>query len=153
MLQMLSQTSSQDQLPTFDQHQTRLGVYLPHDVAEQSLRPGGATSLAEAGVLPNVTQAIGRWASSAFQIYIRKNPVLLQAMLFGRPVHQHPDSGPVGTLTCFRGAGGEWAGVVDQMRPAGPMQECGQCSGLRHAQRVWKQPDGAASIWDRDPLE
>ena len=49
---------------------------------------GGATSLAEAGVPPNIIQAIGQWASDTFQIYIRKNSVLLQAMLFGCPAHQ-----------------------------------------------------------------
>ena len=49
---------------------------------------GGATSLAEAGVPPNVIQAIGQWALDTFQIYIKKNPVLLQAILFGCPAHQ-----------------------------------------------------------------
>lgn len=80
-------------VPTRGWFITRLKQYFPHDVAGQSLRAGGATSLAEAGVPPNVIQAIGRWASDAFQIYIRKNPVLLQAMLFGRPVHQPPAIG------------------------------------------------------------
>jgi len=49
---------------------------------------GGTTSLAEAGVPPKVIQAIGQWALNTFQIYIRKNPVLLPAMLFGCPAHQ-----------------------------------------------------------------
>ena len=62
--------------------------FFPSDIAGQSMRAGGATSLAEAGVHPNIIQAIGRWALDTFQIYIRKNPVLLQAMLFGRPAHQ-----------------------------------------------------------------
>jgi hypothetical protein len=52
------------------------------------MRTGGATSLAEAGVAPSVIQAIGRWASITFQIYIWKNPILLQALLFGRPAHE-----------------------------------------------------------------
>jgi hypothetical protein len=80
-------------VPTRGWFVSRLKSYFPTDVAGQSLRAGGATSLAEAGVPPNVIQAIGRWASDAFQIYIRKNPVLLQAMLFGRPVHQPPAIG------------------------------------------------------------
>ncbi|PBK99579.1 hypothetical protein ARMGADRAFT_919822 [Armillaria gallica] len=33
------------------------------------------------GVLPYLIQARGRWSSSAFKIYIRKNPVILQAMI------------------------------------------------------------------------
>jgi hypothetical protein len=54
------------------------------------MRSGGATSLAESGVNPSHIQAIGRWTSEAFQVYIRKNPVVLHALLFGRPVHQPP---------------------------------------------------------------
>jgi hypothetical protein len=65
----------------------RLRRFFANDTAGQSMRSGGATSLAENGVPPNLIQAIGRWASSAFQIYIRKNPVLLQALLFGRAAH------------------------------------------------------------------
>jgi hypothetical protein len=68
----------------------RLKSYFPHDVAGQSLRAGGATSLAEAGVPPKIIQGIGCWATGTFQIYIRKNCVLLQAMLFGCPIHQPP---------------------------------------------------------------
>jgi hypothetical protein len=65
----------------------RMRLFFEKDVAGQSMRAGGATSLAENGVPPHLIQAIGRWASSAFQIYIRKNPVLLQALLFGRAAH------------------------------------------------------------------
>ena len=65
----------------------RMRIFFSNDIAGQSMRAGGATSLAENGVPPNLIQAIGRWASSAFQIYIRKNPVLLQALLFGRAAH------------------------------------------------------------------
>jgi hypothetical protein len=65
----------------------RMRLFFQNDIAGQSMRSGGATSLAENGVPPNLIQAIGRWASSTFQIYIRKNPVLLQALLFGRAAH------------------------------------------------------------------
>ena len=65
----------------------RMKLFFQSDVAGQSMRAGGATSLAENGIPPNIIQAIGRWASLAFQIYIRKNPVLLQALLFGRAAH------------------------------------------------------------------
>jgi hypothetical protein len=54
------------------------------DVAGHSLRAGGATALAQAGVPPHIIQAIGRWASGTFQIYIRQHPVLLAAFLFSR---------------------------------------------------------------------
>src|ERR1700678_2528198 len=65
----------------------RMKIFFESDVAGQSMRAGGATSLAENGVPPNLIQAMGRWASSAFHIYIRKNPVFLQALLFGRAAH------------------------------------------------------------------
>ncbi|KDQ56021.1 hypothetical protein JAAARDRAFT_133012 [Jaapia argillacea MUCL 33604] len=35
------------------------------------------------GATPAVIQATGRWSSEAFRLYIRKNPILLQALLFG----------------------------------------------------------------------
>jgi len=61
---------------------TRLRLFFDSSVAGQSMLAGGATSLAEHGIPPSIIQALGRWASAAFLIYIRKNPVLIQAMLF-----------------------------------------------------------------------
>ena len=52
------------------------------DVGRHSLRAGGATALAEAGIPPHIIQAIGRWSSDAFQIYIRRHPVFLAALLY-----------------------------------------------------------------------
>jgi hypothetical protein len=54
------------------------------NIAGQSMRAGGATALAEDGAPPHIIQASGRWASDTFQIYIRKHPALLQAMLHPR---------------------------------------------------------------------
>ena len=62
-------------------------LFFADDIAGQSMRAGGATSLAENSIPPHLIQAIGHWASLAFQIYIRENPVLLQALLFGRAAH------------------------------------------------------------------
>src|ERR1700678_1248101 len=68
-----------------------LRAFLPANFALQSLRSGGATSLAESGAdLPTI-QAIGRWNSDTFRIYIRKNPVVLHAILLCRPAHQRLD--------------------------------------------------------------
>jgi len=64
--------------------------FFPKSIAGQSMRAGGATALALAGVQPNIIQGIGQWALSAFQIYIRKNPVLLQAFLFNHPPSHNP---------------------------------------------------------------
>ena len=61
---------------------TRLRLFFNSSVGGQSMRAGGATSLAEHGIPPSIIQALRRWASAAFLIYIRKNPVLIQAMLF-----------------------------------------------------------------------
>jgi hypothetical protein len=42
------------------------------------------TTLAQSGVPLDQIQAIGRWASSTFRIYIRQHPVLLTAQLTSR---------------------------------------------------------------------
>lgn len=42
-----------------------------------SLRSGGATLLAQKGVDFNLIQALGRWSSDAFRIYIRQHPLLV----------------------------------------------------------------------------
>jgi hypothetical protein len=59
--------------------------HLSGNIGGQSLRAGGATALAEAGIPSHMIQAIGRWSSEAFQIYIRCHPVLLAALLYGSP--------------------------------------------------------------------
>lgn len=51
------------------------------DFSGHSLRAGSATALAEAGVPAHMIQAIRRWASEAFQFYIRHHHVLLAALL------------------------------------------------------------------------
>ena len=61
---------------------SRLRRYFDRNVAGQSMRAGGATSLAENGVPPSLIQLIGRWSSDSFFIYIRKSPVLIQALLY-----------------------------------------------------------------------
>jgi hypothetical protein len=66
----------------------KLWHFFLSDIAGQSMCAGGATSLAEAGVSPYIIQAMGCWAMDTFKIFIRKNPVLLQAMLFSQPAHQ-----------------------------------------------------------------
>ncbi|KAJ7586205.1 hypothetical protein C8J56DRAFT_1086407 [Mycena floridula] len=60
----------------------RLQKIVPDNTfAGQSLQSGGTTFLTEQGVSLALIQSIGGWSSETFQIYIRKNPVLLQIML------------------------------------------------------------------------
>jgi len=59
----------------------RLRVYLPTCYGGHSLRAGGATALAGAGVPPHLIQAAGRWSSETFQVYIRTHPMLLASLL------------------------------------------------------------------------
>jgi hypothetical protein len=61
--------------------------HLTGNVGGHSLRAGGATALAEAGIPSHMIQAIGRWTSDTFQIYIRRHPVLLAALLHGSTSH------------------------------------------------------------------
>nr|AAZ14940.1 putative retroelement protein [Coprinellus disseminatus] len=46
-------------------------------VRGQSMRAGGATALAELGASSEAIQALGRWSSSAWKIYIRKHPTVV----------------------------------------------------------------------------
>ena len=83
--------TSRGTVPTRHWFISRLRKLFPRDIAGQSLRSGGATSLAESGADLATIQAVGRWSSEAFRIYIRKNPVLIHAILLGRPAHQPLD--------------------------------------------------------------
>ena len=76
--------TSNGSIPTRSFFIRRLRCFFDTDTAGQSIRAGGATSLAENGVPPSIIQAIGRWASDTFKIYVRKNPVMIQALLFGQ---------------------------------------------------------------------
>jgi hypothetical protein len=80
--------TSRGLVPTRHWFISRLRTFFPKEIAGQSLRAGGATSLAEAGADLETIRAAGRWSSRAFRIYIRKNPFLLHAVIFGRPAHQ-----------------------------------------------------------------
>jgi hypothetical protein len=60
--------TSKGVVPTRSFFIKRLRRFFSSDTAGQSLRAGGATSLAENGVPPSIIQSIGRWASNAFKI-------------------------------------------------------------------------------------
>jgi len=72
------------QVPTRSFFIRRLRQFFTTDVAGQSMRAGGATSLAENGAPPSIIQGMGRWASESFNIYVRKSPVLIHALLYAR---------------------------------------------------------------------
>jgi hypothetical protein len=65
----------------------RLRHYFGTQIAGQSLRAGGATAMAEAGTEPQLIKGAGRWSSTAFERYIRKNPVVLHALILSRSSH------------------------------------------------------------------
>ncbi|TFY82032.1 hypothetical protein EWM64_g1983 [Hericium alpestre] len=62
----------------------RLHARMPRSIGGHSLRSGGATYFASQGWPDDRIQAVGRWTSEAFRMYIRKNPVVLQALLHAR---------------------------------------------------------------------
>jgi hypothetical protein len=71
-------------IPTRSWFVKRLRLFFSNSIAGQSMRAGGATSLAENGVPPNLIQAAGRWTSETFNRYVRKSPFLFEALLVGR---------------------------------------------------------------------
>jgi len=74
-------------IPTRGWFIRRLRKYFASDVAGQSLRSGSATALAEAGAPPELIKGAGRWSSQAFERYIRKNPIILHALILARSYH------------------------------------------------------------------
>jgi len=74
-------------VPTRSFFTIRLRIFFDNSVGGQSMRAGGATSLAEHGIPPSIIQPLGRWSSQAFLIYIRKNPTLIQALLYSNSSH------------------------------------------------------------------
>ena len=50
--------------------------FLSHDFGGHSACAGGATFYASLGLSAFIIQAIGRWSSSAWEIYIRDNPTV-----------------------------------------------------------------------------
>jgi hypothetical protein len=76
-------------VPTCSFFITCLHALFNTSIVGQSMHVGGPTSLAEAGVSPHIIQAIGQWKSDTWQIYVCKNPVLIQAMIFGgKAIHK-----------------------------------------------------------------
>ena len=73
---------------------SRLRQLFGNDVAGQSLRAGGATFLVARGVAPHLIQAAGRWSSGAFQIYIRKHPMLLNHLVASLVVDTNQNGPP-----------------------------------------------------------
>ena len=65
----------------------RLQRYFSAHIAGQSLWAGGATAMAEAGTEPQLIKGAGRWTSNAFERYIRKNPVVLHALILTHSSH------------------------------------------------------------------
>ncbi|TFY81467.1 hypothetical protein EWM64_g2542 [Hericium alpestre] len=62
----------------------RLYAHMPRSIGGHSLHSSKATFFASQGWPDDRIQAVGRWSSEAFRIYIRKNPVVLQVLLHAR---------------------------------------------------------------------
>jgi hypothetical protein len=77
-------------VPARDFFMRRIRDALAGGVGGHSMRSGGATALAIAGIPDNRIQAMGRWSSDAYQQYIRKHPALLQALATGRAIFDRP---------------------------------------------------------------
>jgi hypothetical protein len=74
--------NAQGSIPNQTFFMSRMHHYFDHNIASQSMRAGGATSLAENSVPPSLIQMMGHWSLDTFLIYIQKNPMPIQALLF-----------------------------------------------------------------------
>jgi hypothetical protein len=73
--------------PTRSWFLKRLWRFCSREIAGQSIRAGGAMALAEAGASGKLIRGAGRWSSNAFKRYIRKNVIVLHALILGRALH------------------------------------------------------------------
>ena len=51
------------------------------------MRAGGATAPAQAGASAELIRGAGHWSLDAFEHYIRKNVVVLHALILGHALH------------------------------------------------------------------
>jgi hypothetical protein len=51
------------------------------------MRAGGTTVLAQAGTSVELIWGAGRWSSNTFERYIRKNVIVLHALILGCVLH------------------------------------------------------------------
>jgi len=77
--------------PTRSWFLRRLRHFCPPEIAGQSIRAGGATALAQSGAPADLIRGAGRWSSNAFERYIRKNVIVLHALILGRALHYSRD--------------------------------------------------------------
>lgn len=78
------------EVPTFGWYVAKLRCALGADVGGSSLRSGGADYLAGLGTPHAIIQAVGRWSSEAFKVYLRTHPTLVQAAIWGQPLFAGP---------------------------------------------------------------
>ena len=78
---------SNGSVPTRSWFLRRLSAYCPPDIAGQSMRVGVATALAEAGAPTELIRGARCWSLDTFERYIRKNVIVLHALILGRSLH------------------------------------------------------------------
>ena len=84
-------------LPKYAWFVSTLQSYDNNNIGGQSLRAGGATYYCRLGLPSSIIRKLGRWASDAFDIYIRSHPSVLLAQFLAqkKPVDRlslHPPS-------------------------------------------------------------
>lgn len=79
-------------VPTYSWVKNRIQAFFGNDYGGSSMRSGGADYLALIGTPYDMIQAIGRWSSEAFKEYLRTHPILVQSMIWNRPLASSPPS-------------------------------------------------------------
>lgn len=95
-------------LPSRGWFMKRLRYVFGNKRSGHSLRAGGATSYAEAGVRTEIIQWLGRWKSDAFETYIHNRPIL--SMITVRGYEQSLSKGP-GTSLNLQAT--SWVSLID----------------------------------------
>jgi hypothetical protein len=71
-----------------------------HQYKGHSFRRGGATSLARAGVQEHTIKKMGRWKSSAYQLYIDHSHVQIKEAAVKAATHTQSYNGKNATGSC-----------------------------------------------------
>jgi len=75
-------------VPTYSWFVKNLKHHLGNDreLGGSSMRSGGADYLASIGTPHSIIQAVGRWSSEAYKVYLRQHPTMVQSNIWGRPL-------------------------------------------------------------------
>lgn len=84
---------SKGQVPTRSWFLKRFHLFFGKNKSGHSMRSGGASAMAQAGIPLENIQDTGRWSSEAFKSYVRDHPILRLKARLDNPIAQYWHTG------------------------------------------------------------